>query len=411
MVDVEHKTKQKRRMNEAVIVGACRSPIGKIRGALAQIRPDDLLAQVLKGLVENTGIDPGEVSEVFAGCANQAGEDNRNIARMSWLIAGYPYEVPAITVNRLCASGLDAVIQASRAIQLGEHEVVIAGGVESMTRSPYAMGKSSQGFGSGHPKIYDSALGWRFPNPQLEKIFPLEAMGETAENIAHRYNISRLEQDEFALQSHQRSLRAWANGAFKAEVLPIDIVGKKGNTRVFQDEGPRSDTTLEKLAKLRPAFRAEGSVSAGNSSTLNDGAAALLITTPERAKSWGLPILAKILGSANAGVDPRFMGLGPIPATQKLLRKLKLEPSDLDIIEINEAFAVQTLAVCRDLGLEQSKVNPKGGAIALGHPLGCSGARILTTLVHSMQADSANLGLASLCVGVGQGVSLVVERV
>lgn len=393
-----------------MIVGALRTPIGRIRGALSSVRPDDLLAHVFRALIDGTGVDPADVDEVFAGCANQAGEDNRNVARMAWLIAGFPYEVPALTVNRLCASGLDAVVQAVRSVMVGDNAMVIAGGVESMTRAPLVMGKSPFAFGGGNTIAFDTSLGWRFPNPRLEARFPLESMGQTAENLARQYGISREEQDAWALGSHRRACAAAEAGRFAAELVAVDAPQKKQTVRVEHDEGPRADTTLEKLAALRPAFASDGTVTAGNASTLNDGAAALLITTKERARAAGLTPLATVLGGGSAGVDPRIMGIGPVPATRKVLGRLNLSMADIDLVELNEAFAVQTLAVMRDLQLDPERVNVNGGAIALGHPLGCSGARILTTLVHEMGRRELSTGLATLCVGVGQGTSVVVRR-
>lgn len=409
-VDEATHIRARRVMRDAVIVQAVRTPIGKIRGALSAVRPDDLLATTLKGLVQRAGVEPDVIEEVFVGCANQAGEDNRNIARMASLLAGFPQEIPAITVNRLCASGLDAVISATRAVMLGDRDVVVAGGVESMTRAPYAMAKHPLGFGNGNPAVFDTTLGWRFPNPKMEELFPLEGMGQTAENIAERYGISRESQDKFAFESHQKALAAWQAGRFNDEVIPVEVVGRKKTTIVDRDEGPREDTTLEKLSTLRAVFRSGGSVTAGNSSSLNDGAAALLIMTSQKAKELGLTPMARLLGGNSAGVDPRVMGIGPVPATRGLLKRVGKSVGDIQLAELNEAFAIQSLAVLQDLGLDESIVNVNGGAIALGHPLGCSGARILTTLVHEMGRRDVSLGLATLCVGVGQGVSVLVER-
>ena len=409
-VDVPTHIRAMKVMRDAVIVQAVRTPIGRIRGALSALRPDDLLALTFEALIERAGIESSVVDEVFAGCANQAGEDNRNVARMASLLAGFPQEIPAITVNRLCASGLDAVIAAVRAIWVGDREVVVAGGVESMTRAPYAMAKNPVGYGTGNPQIFDTTLGWRFPNPKMEALFPLEGMGETAENIAERYGISRERQDQFAYESHQKALSALDSGRFVDEIVPVSIKGRKATTIFERDEGPRQDTTLEKLATLRPVFRSGGTVSAGNSSSLNDGASALLIMTSERAKELGLTPMARILGGNSAGVDPRVMGLGPVPATKELLSRVGKSVSDIQLAELNEAFAVQSLAVLDLLGLDPGIVNVNGGAIALGHPLGCSGARILTTLVHEMGRRDIHLGLATLCVGVGQGVSVLVDR-
>jgi acetyl-CoA acyltransferase len=397
-------------MNDAWILGAYRSPIGRYGGGLAPLRADDMLGELFSALISKTQIDPECVGEVYAGCANQAGEDNRNVARMAWLSAGLPYQTPAITVNRLCASGLDAVITASRAIWCGDHDLVVASGVENMSRAPFVMPKSPKAYGGGNKTIFDSALGWRFPNPRLEARFPLEGMGETAENIAERYQIAREHQDSFALSSHEKALEAIEAGRFKDEIIAMEVPGRKSPVFVDKDEGPRADTTLDKLAGLKAVFRAGGSVTAGNSSTLNDGAAALLIGSKAKAKELGLTPMAKIVASASVGLDPQVMGLGPIYSTPKALDKAGIKIGDVDLIELNEAFAVQSLAVIRELGLDEEKLNVNGGAIALGHPLGCSGARILTTLVHQMQRQDAGYGLASLCVGVGQGVSLVVKR-
>jgi acetyl-CoA acetyltransferase family protein len=369
-----------------------------------------MLGELFAALISKTQIDPEDVGEVYAGCANQAGEDNRNVARMAWLSAGLPYQTPAITVNRLCASGLDAVISASRAIWCGDHDLVVAGGVENMSRAPFVMPKSPKAYGGGNKTVFDSALGWRFPNPRLEARFPLEGMGETAENIAERYQIAREHQDSFALSSHEKAIEAMEAGRFKDEIIAMEVPGRKNPVFVDKDEGPRADTTLDKLAGLKAVFRVGGSVTAGNSSTLNDGAAALLIGTKAKAKALGLTPMAKIVAAASAGLDPQVMGLGPIYATPKAMDKAGIKIGDVDLIELNEAFAVQALAVIRELGLDEEKLNVNGGAIALGHPLGCSGARILTTLVHQMQRQDAAYGLASLCVGVGQGVSLVVKR-
>ena len=397
-------------MQDAMILGALRTPVGRIRGGLSSVRPDDLLAHVLTALVKKSGVDPAAIDEVFAGCANQAGEDNRNVARMAALLAGFPYEVPAITLNRLCASGLDAVIQAARSIWVGDNNLVIAGGVESMTRAPLVMSKGDDGFAGGNRVAFDTSLGWRFPNSKLEARFPLEPMGETAENLAERYGIGRQEQDELALRSHQRAVAAWDAGRFDAEVTPVDVPVKKSVQTFKKDEGPRVDSSLEKLASLAPAFRKGGTVTAGNSSTLNDGAAAILIGSREQAQMLGIKPMARVVACASAAVDPRFMGIGPVPATRKALARAGMTAKDLDLIEINEAFAVQTLAVMRELEVDREHVNVNGGAIALGHPLGCSGARILTTLVHELVRRNAQTGLASLCVGVGQGVSVIVRR-
>jgi 3-oxoadipyl-CoA thiolase len=396
---------------DPVIVAACRTAIGRLRGGLSTIRPDDLLAEAFKAALDRAGLAGEKIDEAFAGCANQAGEDNRNVARMAVLLAGLPQSVPAVTVNRLCASGLEAVVQASRALRLGDLNVAMAGGVESMSRAPWSMAKPASGFPVGAPKIYDTALGWRYENPKLAALFPLEQMGQTAENLVSRHDISRQDQDAFALGSHEKALAAQENGFFDDEIIPISVPQRKADpVVVIKDEGPRADTSLEKLGKLRAVFKEGGSVTAGNSSTLNDGAAALVLTRREVAKTEGLPILATIRGAASAGVDPTIMGIGPVPATEKVLKRLSLQVQDLDVVELNEAFAAQSLAVMRSLDLPEDRVNIHGGAIALGHPLGCSGARILTTLLGAMKRKDATLGLATLCVGVGQGLSVVVER-
>lgn len=421
-------------MTDVVIVNAVRTPIGRHGGVLSAVRPDDLAALVLREVVERTGIDPAEVEEVYLGCANQAGEDNRNVARMATLLAGFPQEVAAVTVNRLCASGLNAINQAARAIKAGEGEVYIAGGVESMTRAPYSIPKNSQAWGpSGNITGWDTTLGWRYPNPKMETLFPLEAMGETAENIfdlscdgqIEGGPIGREEQDAFALESQRRACQAINNGYFKAEIVPVPIPQRRGNPiLVDTDEHPRIkrtadggyelDTSMELLAKLRPAFRKGGSVTAGNSSGLNDGAAAVLLMSAERAAALGLKPLARWVASGAAGVDPRVMGLGPVNATRKALQRARLAMEDIDLFELNEAFAVQALAVMRELGMPHDITNVNGGAIALGHPLGCSGARLVATLLHEMQRRSAEgqsmrYGLATLCVGVGQGEATVFE--
>ncbi len=401
--------------HDAVIVSACRTPVGKIRGALASVRPDDLLAGVIRAAVGRAGVGGAVIDEVYAGCANQAGEDNRNVARMATLLAGLPQSVPGVTVNRLCASGLEAIVQGARQIRLGEADVIVAGGVESMSRAPWVMGKPDAAYATGAPPTFDTSLGWRFPNPAMAALFPLEQMGETAENLVDAHQISRERQDAFALRSHQRAVAAIAAGAFVGEIEAVTIKGRKGDTVVSVDEQPRSDTTLEALSKLKPAFRKSGgSVTAGNSSTLNDGAAAVVLTSRAFAKAHGLAILGTIRGSQSAGVDPRTMGIGPVPATQKLLKRLGLAVGDLDAIELNEAFAAQALAVTGSLGLSDEDVdrvvNRRGGAIALGHPLGCSGARLVTTLLSILRDDDQQLGLATLCVGVGQGLAVLVER-
>jgi 3-oxoadipyl-CoA thiolase len=398
-------------MAEAVIIDAVRTPIGRHGGALSSVRPDDMAAIVLKAIIERTKIDPAIVEEVYLGCANQAGEDNRNVARMATLLAGYPKEVAAVTFNRLCASSLMAVNTASRAIKAGEGDVYIAGGVESMSRAPWVMPKASEAFQRGDVTVYDTTLGWRFPNPKLKEMFPLEAMGETAENIYEMTrSITREEQDEFAYCSQMRWKEAHDTGRFKAEIVPVTIPQRKGAPLVVDsDEHPRPDTTREALAKLRPAFRTNGTVTAGNASGLNDGAAAVLITSADKARELGLKPMARIVSGGAAGVDPRTMGLGPIPATRKALQRAGLAIDQIDLIEINEAFAVQVIACMRELNIQPDKVNVNGGAIALGHPLGCSGARILTTLLHEMKRRGNRYGLATMCVGVGQGEAVIVE--
>ncbi len=400
-------------MREAWIVEAVRTPIGRYGGALAPVRPDDLGALVLEALMERAGVPKDAVEDVYMGCANQAGEDNRNVARMSLLLAGFPVEVAGVTVNRLCGSGLDAVVQAARAIAVGEAEVAIGAGVESMSRAPWAVPKPETGYPRGSVPMYDTALGWRFVNPRMEALYGTESMGETAENLAEMYRIPREEQDRFALRSHQKAVRATDEGRFAEEIVPVEVRTRKETYTVATDEGPRRDTSLEKLARLRPAFREGGTVTAGNSSSLNDGAAAVLLVSPDFARAHGLRPLARLRAAAVAGVPPRIMGIGPVPATQKALARAGLTLDDLDLIELNEAFAAQSLAVLREWGLdpEDGRLNPNGGAIALGHPLGCSGARILTTLLHEMRRRGAGLGLATMCIGVGQGIAAVVERV
>jgi 3-oxoadipyl-CoA thiolase len=396
-----------------VIIDAIRTPVGALGGVLASIRPDDLAAHVIRAILERNSFEPALVEEVYFGCANQAGEDNRNVARMAALLAGLPVEVAGVTVNRLCASGLNAINQAARAIRAGEGEVFIAGGVESMSRAPYSLPKAEGGFSFGNLTAWDTALGWRYPNPKMKDMYGTESMGETAENIAaERPHLTRERQDDFALCSHQRAIAAIDSGRFGEEIVPVPVPQKKGEpVMVTTDERPRRDTTRESLARLRPAFKKEGgTVTAGNSSGLNDGAAALLMMSEERAKELGLRPLARIVASAAAGVPPRVMGVGPVPATRKALQRAGLEVEDIGLVELNEAFAVQSLAVIEDLGLDPDLVNVNGGAIAIGHPLGCSGARLMTTLVHEMRLrDDVRYGLATLCVGVGQGEATIVE--
>lgn len=400
-------------MKTPVIIDAIRTPIGALGGVLATVRPDDLAAHVVKTILERNKIDPALIEEVFLGCANQAGEDNRNVARMAALLAGLPVEVGGVTVNRLCASGLNAISMAARAIKAGEGDVYIAGGVESMSRAPYSVPKAEAGFSFGNLTAWDTALGWRYPNPIMKEKYGIDSMGETAENIAlERPHLTREKQDAFALRSHQRAVAAIDSGRFKQEIVPVPVSQKKGDPKwIDTDERPRRDTTMESLGKLKPAFRKEGgTVTAGNSSGLNDGAAALLIMSEEKAKSLNLTPLARIVASASAGVPPRVMGYGPIPATRKALERTGLKIKDLDLVEINEAFAVQSLAVMEDLVLDPEIVNVNGGAIAMGHPLGCSGARLITTLVHEMKSrGNTKYALATLCVGVGQGEAMIIE--
>lgn len=403
-------------MSTPVIIDAIRTPIGALGGCLAPVRPDDLAAHVLKAIIARNNLDPALIEEVYLGCANQAGEDNRNVARMTSLLAGIPVEVAAVTFNRLCASGLNAINQAARAIRAGEGDVFIAGGVESMSRAPYSVPKAEQPFAFGNLTAWDTALGWRYPNLKMQELYGTESMGETAENIAQMMpEITRQQQDEFALASHRRAIAAIDSGKFAEEIIPVSIPQRKGDPIVVDtDERPRRDTTMESLARLRPAFRKEGTVTAGNSSGLNDGAAAVLMMSAEKAAVLGLKPLARHIASAAAGVPPRIMGLGPVGAVRKALERAKLSLSDIRLVELNEAFAVQSLAVIKELGLSTEITNVNGGAVALGHPLGCSGARILTTLLHEMQRRASAekrpyYGLATLCVGVGQGEATIIE--
>jgi 3-oxoadipyl-CoA thiolase len=403
-------------MPEAVIVEAVRTPIGRHGGVLKEVRPDDLAALVLTEVLRRAKVAAQVVEEVYLGCANQAGEDNRNVARMALLLAGFPVEVAAVTFNRLCASGLAAVNAAVRAIKAGEGEAYIAGGVESMSRAPWAVPKAERGFPFGNLTMWDTTLGWRFPNPLMKGKYGIDSMGETAENIAQqRPHLTREKQDAFALESQRRALAAIDSGRFAEEIVPVVIPQPKGEPlRVAVDEHPRRDTSPEGLAKLKPAFRSGGSVTAGNSSGLNDGAAALLLMSRERAAALGVKPLVRVLASAAAGVEPRVMGLGPVPATRKALARAGLQLDQIGLVELNEAFAVQALAVMEDLGLHHEITNVNGGAIALGHPLGCSGARVLTTLIHEMRRRAPHAkrpfyGLATLCVGVGQGEATIVE--
>jgi acetyl-CoA acyltransferase len=401
-------------MSEAYICDAVRTPIGRYAGALSKVRPDDLATVPIKALMaRNTGVDWGRIDDVILGCVNQAGEDNRNVARMALLLSGLPEGVPGVTVNRLCASGLHAVGAAAQAVKAGEADLLIAGGVESMSRAPFVMPKSDSAFGRDM-QLYDTTIGWRFVNPKMEKQFGIDAMGETAENVAQDYQISRADQDAFAARSQQKAIAAQENGKLAREIIPVVVPGRKGEeTTVAVDEHPRAGTTVEVLAKLKPAFRAGGTVTAGNSSGVNDGACAMIIASEAGMKEHGLTPRARILGMAAAGVAPRVMGIGPVPATQKLLARLKLTMDDLDLIELNEAFAAQGLAVLRELGVADgdARVNPLGGAIALGHPLGCSGARLATTAAYQLAETGGKRALLTMCVGVGQGVAAIIERV
>jgi 3-oxoadipyl-CoA thiolase len=397
-------------MREAFVVDAVRTPMGRFAGALSQVRPDDMAAHVIAALVSRNEVPTEAVDDVVWGAANQAGEDNRNVARMAALLAGLPVSVPGATVNRLCGSGLEAVNNAYRQIKAEEAHLLISGGSESMTRAPFVLAKSDKPFGRT-TEIHDTSLGWRFVNPRMKERYGTDAMGETAENVAAEYGISREDQDAFALESHRRAVEARDEGRFKDEIVPVEVPQRKGDPVVVDsDEPPRPDTSIERLAKLRPAFASEGSVTAGNSSGLNDGAAAVLIASAETCERQGWKPMARIVTSAAAGVEPRVMGIGPVPATRKALDKAGLTTTDLDLVELNEAFAAQSLACIRELGLDPERVNVNGGAIALGHPLGCSGARILTTLVHEMARREARLGLATMCIGVGQGIATLVER-
>ena len=382
-------------MPRAVVISAVRTPVGRYGGGLSAVRPDDLAATAITAAVERARVDPAEIEDVYFGCANQAGEDNRNVARMAVLLAGLPESVAGVTMNRLCASGLSAVVAACHAVAAGDGDLFVAGGVESMSRAPLVMGKPEHAFPRGDRTAYDTTLGWRFPNPRLAAKFPLESMGETGENVAERWGVSRADQDAFALRSQQRWADAAESGRFADEVVAVGDVDR--------DEHPRPDTNAEKLAALRPAFRDDGTVTAGNSSGINDGAAALVIASEERASALGAAPLAEFVGSAVAGVDPRVMGIGPVPAVRKLLERAGVDVADIDLVELNEAFASQSLVVIRELGLDPERVNVNGGAIAIGHPLGMSGARLVVTLVHELRRRGGGYGLATLCVGVGQG--------
>jgi 3-oxoadipyl-CoA thiolase len=389
-------------VSRAVVLSAVRTPVGRYGGALAGERPDDLAALVISEAVSRAGVPPDAIEDVYFGAANQAGEDNRNVARMAALLAGLPDSVAGVTVNRLCASGLSAVVSACHAVVAGDGDLFVAGGVESMSRAPLVMAKPDAAFPRGNQTVWDTTLGWRFPNPRLEEKFPLESMGETGENVAERYGVSREEQDAFSLQSQQRWAEAEAAGRFADELVPVG--------EAVRDEHPRPDTSAEKLGALKPAFRKGGTVTAGNSSGINDGAAVLVIASEERARELGAEPLGAFVGSAVAGVDPRVMGIGPVPAVRKLLERAGVEAGDLDLVELNEAFASQSLVVIRELGLDSERVNVNGGAIALGHPLGMSGARLVVTLLHELRRRDGRYGLATLCVGVGQGQAALFER-
>jgi acetyl-CoA acyltransferase len=393
---------------EAVIVDGVRTPIGRYGGVLATERPDDLAALVLRALVDRVGLDPKQLEDVYLGCANQAGEDNRDVARMASLLAGFPVEVGGCTVNRLCGSGLEAVVDAARAISHEDGSAIIGGGVESMSRAPWVTAKPDRGYARGERVLHDTALGWRFINPRMEALYGTDSMGQTAENVAQMFSIDRESQDQFAYLSHRRALAAQERGTFSDELIPVETA--KGI--VATDECPRADSTLERLAQLKPAFATDGTVTAGNSSPLNDGAAALLLTSAEFAASQGLQPMAVIRSMAVAGVPPRVMGIGPVPATKKALERAHLTLAEINLIELNEAFAAQSLAVLQELGLDpqDDRVNPNGGAIALGHPLGCSGSRILVTLIHELRRRQLQFGLATMCIGVGQGIAVVVEN-
>ena len=389
-------------MARAVILSAVRTPIGRYGGALSGVRPDDLAAVAIAAAVERAGIDGSAVDDVYLGCANQAGEDNRNVARMSALLAGLPDSVPGVTLNRLCASGLSAVVSACHAVIAGDAELVVAGGVESMSRAPLVMAKPDKAFPRGNQTVWDTTLGWRFPNPLLEEMFPLESMGETGENVAERWHVSREDQDAFALRSQERWAAANAAGRFDDELVPVGELGA--------DEHPRPETNAKALEGLKPAFRAGGTVTAGNASGINDGAAALVVASDERARELRVEPLGTFVASAAAGVDPRVMGVGPIPAVRKVLDRAGVDAGDIDLVELNEAFASQSLAVIRELGLDEEKVNVNGGGIAIGHPLGMSGARLVVSLLHELRRRDGRFGLATLCVGVGQGVAALFER-
>ena len=400
-----------RPVREAWIVSAVRTPVGRYGGALARVRPDDLAATAIRAAVERSGVEPHKIDDVILGCANQAGEDNRNVARMSALLAGLPVEVPGQTVNRLCGSGLQAINSAAHAIMVGDGDAFVAGGVESMTRAPYVMAKPEAPFDNGNRQMYDTTLGWRFTNPRLAAMHHPYSMGETGENVAERCGVSREEQDAFALRSHQRAIKAIEEGRFASQIVPVMAPQPKGDpVEVSRDEHPRPDTSMEALARLRPAFREGGTITAGNSSGINDGASATVVVSSDFARHEGLKPMARVVSTAVAGVDPAVMGLGPIPATRKALERAELDVDDIDLIELNEAFASQSIAVMRELRLDPEKVNVNGGAIALGHPLGMSGARLITMLSHELARTGKRYGLATMCIGVGQGIATVIER-
>jgi 3-oxoadipyl-CoA thiolase len=384
------------------VLSAVRTPVGRYGGALSSVRPDDLAAVALRAAVERAGVEPDGIDDVYFGCANQAGEDNRNVARMAALLAGLPQSVPGVTLNRLCASGLSAIVAASHAIVAGEADVVAAGGVESMSRAPFVQAKPERPFARGNGTLYDTTLGWRFPNPRMEAMFPLESMGETGENVAELYGVSRIDQDSFALRSQQRWAAAQDAGRFDEELVPAG--------ELTADEHPRRDTSAEKLAALKPAFRPGGTVTAGNSSGMNDGAAAVVLASEEKARELGIAPLGRFVASAVVGVDPRVMGIGPIPAVRKLLDRTGVSVAELDLVELNEAFASQSVAVIRELGLDEKRVNVNGGAIALGHPLGMSGARLVVSALHELRRRGGRYALVTLCVGVGQGQAALFER-
>ncbi|HSK52694.1 MAG TPA: acetyl-CoA C-acyltransferase [Clostridia bacterium] len=402
-----------RPLREPWIVEAVRTPIGRYGGALASVRPDDLAAAVLRAVVDRSGLDPALVEDVILGCANQAGEDNRDVARMAVLLAGFPVEVGGLTVNRLCGSGLQAINSAAHAIAVGDGDVFIAGGVESMTRAPYVMAKSEAAWDRGPREVYDTTLGWRFVNPKLAAMHHPYSMGETAENVAERWGVSRERQDTFALESQQRAVAAIETGRFDEQIVPVEVPQRKGDpVIVSRDEHPRADTTAEALARLRPAFAKEGgTVTAGNASGINDGASAVLLVEADRARDLGLGPMARVVATAVAGVDPALMGIGPIPATRKALERAGIGAGDLDLVELNEAFASQSLVCIDELGLDPAKVNVNGGAIALGHPLGMSGGRLITMLAHELRRTGGRYGLATMCIGVGQGIATVIERI